>query len=279
MKNSTVNKIIATIILIFFIAVTGALYLKLESVFIRLEQLIEASKSEQLYTTSIYLFLALIVLLTILLYVLVLRTKTTYTKAKIAIAGKQDKNIEIKENQKQQNVEKENKKKREQKLIKSRTETILNGLLEVDDMDTYTEKILINISRVYDIVQGIVFLKESDSDVFQMTGTYAFYSETNISSFSLGEGISGQVAKDKKFLYIRNIPENYINILSGLGSSSPKYMIVFPVIYNNESIAIIEIASFSEFDEIAEHVFMQAADAIAQQLHQFISISKETKTE
>lgn len=279
MKNSTINKIIATIILIFFIVVTGALYLRLQSVLTRLHNFVELTNSEQIHTTSIFLFLSLIVLLAIILYILVLRTKTTYTKAKGIAASKQKGGVELKENQKQQHLERENNKKKEQQLIENRIETILNNLQGVDDIDKYTEKVLINISKVYDIVQGVVFVKEADSDVFQMTGTYAFYSETNVASFSLGEGISGQVAKDKKFLYIRNIPENYINILSGLGSSSPKYMVVFPIVYNDESIAIVEIASFSKFDELAEQVFTEAAKAIAQQLYQFVSIADETKTE
>jgi hypothetical protein len=54
------------------------------------------------------------------------------------------------------------------------------------------------------------------------------------------------VAKDKKILFIDEVPEGYIKIVSGLGSSSPRYMGVIPIIHNDETIALLEISTFEK---------------------------------
>ncbi len=130
--------------------------------------------------------------------------------------------------------------------------TIFALLKDVDNMpniNKMSEKLLHNFADKFSIVQGIIFIKNKGEELFQPMSTYAYYSNETIRPFKSGEGISGQVAKNKKMLSITNIPEDYITVLSGLGSSSPSKLLIIPLIADENTNAIIELASFTDFPE------------------------------
>ncbi len=137
------------------------------------------------------------------------------------------------------------------------------------NVKTVSEKVFINISKEYDIVQGLFFVFDKSSEKFRPSGRYAYYSQQEPSEFSVGEGIAGQVAKDHKVLNINNLPDNYITILSGLGSSSPKHLLIIPFVLNGEAIGIMELASFQRFDSNAEAVFQLFAEQFATKIAEF----------
>ncbi len=144
--------------------------------------------------------------------------------------------------------------------IKQR-ESLKNVIFELlKDVESYnsieklTERLLQNFAETFSIVQGIIFVKKAEDELFHPTSTYAYYSDSKIRPFKIGEGISGQVAKNKKILSISNIPEDYITVLSGLGSSSPNKLLILPLIANNRTIAIIELAAFTNFPENIEEI-------------------------
>jgi len=131
------------------------------------------------------------------------------------------------------------------------------------DLEKYTEKILSNIAKEFDIVQGLFFVKEKETEVFNIAGKYACFGEDDPKSFKTGESLSGQVAKNMKALILEEIPENYVTILSGLGSSTPDHVVIIPIIFENKTIAIIELASFKEFKSNFIDLFEGMASEIA----------------
>ncbi len=137
------------------------------------------------------------------------------------------------------------------------------------DLIKYTEKILSNIAKEFDIVQGLFFVKEKETEIFNIQGKYAYFGDEEPKSFNWGETLSGQVAKNKKALNLEEIPENYVTILSGLGSSSPNHLIIIPVIFENKTIAIIELASFKEFKQNIIDLFEGLSEHIGKALMKF----------
>lgn len=137
------------------------------------------------------------------------------------------------------------------------------------DLVKYTEKILSNTAKEFDIVQGLFFVKEKKSDIFNIAGKYAYFGDEEPKSFSLGETLSGQVAKNKTALNLKEIPENYVTILSGLGSSSPNHLIIIPIILEDKTIAIVELASFNEFKRNFSDLFEGMSDKIGKTLMKY----------
>jgi hypothetical protein len=140
-------------------------------------------------------------------------------------------------------------------------------------MESFSTQVLINISKFLDIFQGILFVKDSVDGIFRKAGTYAYYSQQDFPEFADGVGLTGQVAVNKKLLNISNIPEKYITVLSGLGKSSPTNLIIFPLLFDDKSIGIVEIASFVKFDSFAEQALTEFSLLIGQHIFE---INKQT---
>ncbi len=160
-----------------------------------------------------------------------------------------DQDQKEKERKEQEKIDKELKRRREaegKKLIAEKVDEMVADTQQITDPEKYFDQLLINLSKAIAIVQGVAYTLNKQTQTFSMISTYAFYTTDTSRTFAIGEGIPGQVAKDKKLLFINDVPEGYIKIVSGLGSSSPKYMGVIPVIHNDETIALLEISTFEK---------------------------------
>jgi len=118
-----------------------------------------------------------------------------------------------------------------------------------ETLENYTEKILINLAREFEFTQGVFFIKNPVTGAFEARSTYAWASINLPGSFVAGEGLNGQVAKDKKILYLNNIPDGYVNVVSGLGEGKACHLIIIPLLLNKESFGIIELTSFRLFND------------------------------
>lgn len=128
--------------------------------------------------------------------------------------------------------------------------------MDLDDREKYGETLLLNISKRFDIVQGLIYHKDPKSGVFSFAAGYAFFSETQPESYIEGDTLPGQVAKNKQVLNLDKVPDGYITILSGLGKGSPRHLLIVPLINpSNETIGIIELASFKAFSSQHEELF------------------------
>ena len=113
--------------------------------------------------------------------------------------------------------------------------------------------------------------------VLQLLSSYAYQERKSLSNrFARGEGLVGQCALEKKSIVVRNVPGDYIQISSGLGASPPLSVIVMPVLFEGEIMAVIEIASFSEFSEIHRTFLAQLAESVGVVLNM---IQANTRTE
>ncbi|MGE0090332.1 MAG: GAF domain-containing protein [Bacteroidales bacterium] len=134
----------------------------------------------------------------------------------------------------------------------------------------FTEKILSNLAKEFDFVQGLFFIREKGTNEFNLSGKYAYFGDTDPEGFKIGETLSGQAAFNKTIVYLNEIPENYVSILSGLGSSSPRYLLIIPVVFNNETIAVIELASFKEMESKWNKLFDELAIKIGESLIKYL---------
>ncbi|QKV97926.1 HAMP domain-containing protein [Streptomyces sp. NA02950] len=65
-----------------------------------------------------------------------------------------------------------------------------------------------------------------------------------------GRGLVAQAALEKKRILITNVPPDYITINSGLGSALPASVVILPILYEDQLLGVIELASFSRFSEV-----------------------------
>ena len=126
-------------------------------------------------------------------------------------------------------------------------------------IQTYPEakdlKMLANafISKIVPMVGasfGAFYIKNSEEQLLRRLATYAFSSDDKrFETFRLGEGLVGQCALEQKPILLNDVPHDYLKIRSGIGESIPASSMIFPILYEGETLAVVEIASFETFHD------------------------------
>ncbi|MCA9523797.1 MAG: GAF domain-containing protein, partial [Myxococcales bacterium] len=98
----------------------------------------------------------------------------------------------------------------------------------------------------------------------RLLGSYAYTRRKNLSSrFAIGEGLVGQAALERQPIVIRNAPEDYLTIASGLGEGRPHFICVTPFEHDDDVKGVIEVGSFGELGEKQTDYLERAMPIIA----------------
>ena len=163
--------------------------------------------------------------------------------------------VEKTESQKQEEDKKEGNVKNENfnKLVKE----VRGDINKIKDRKSRYEKALSNLCMKLEASQGIVYAvcKEKNKRFLKLLSTFAFnLADSGTIAYEFGEGLAGQVAKEGKKINIKDIPDGYITIISGLGASSPNHLAILPIMEGNDVVAVVEIASFKEISSKDEEL-------------------------
>ena len=130
-------------------------------------------------------------------------------------------------------------------------DTIKTCLSETDIKSALTSA-LQTICKQLEAGQG-AFYRTSQEDGKRMVELYTGYAlnmgESTVLKYEFGEGLIGQVASSGMTLYVDEVPPGYITILSGLGNSSPRYLLIVPVKTKEKLFGVLEIATFQRATE------------------------------
>ncbi len=142
----------------------------------------------------------------------------------------------------------------EQNWLKSNLAKFTQMLQGQRNLETVARMILSELAPLVAAQQGLFYLTDSDTKppVLKLLGSYAYQERKNLSNrFEFGEGLVGQCALEKQQILLTDVPNDYIRIASGLGESKPLNIIVLPILFENEVVAVIELASFQRFSPIS----------------------------
>ena len=142
------------------------------------------------------------------------------------------------------------------------------------DLKNVTDMILSELAQVINAQHGVFYMTEKESDVQQLKllSSYAFRERKNISdTFKPGEGLIGQCIFEKQRILLTQVPDGYIHIGSGLGEAKPLNIIVVPIIFEQEVLAVLELASFNPFTEIQLSFIDQLAESMGIVLNTMIA--------
>ena len=132
---------------------------------------------------------------------------------------------------------------RQESLVK--ISELLQGEKTATDLGN---QVLSTLADILGIQMGAVFVEQDD--VYKLISTYAYYKrKSGVHEFKLGEGLVGQAALEMKTIEFEQIPEDYIYIKSGLGEIKPAFILVVPLIFQNRTVAVLELANTTGFTE------------------------------
>ncbi|WP_133364968.1 HAMP domain-containing protein [Qipengyuania sediminis] len=130
------------------------------------------------------------------------------------------------------------------------------------DMATISNLIMSELAPLVNAQYGVFYVANDEGGPDGKGGTLdlvASYGAGNPDQmktrFGLREGLIGQAAADKRPMRLANVPGDYIRINSGLGEGRPAHVNILPALFEDEVKAVIELASFEEFNE-THHSFL-----------------------
>lgn len=96
--------------------------------------------------------------------------------------------------------------------------------------------------------QGGIFLLNdqlADDSFLELTACYAFGKKKHQEKrVDIGQGMLGQCFLEKETTFLSEIPQYYTTITSGLGESTPSFLLLVPMKYNSDMMGVIELAYF-----------------------------------
>lgn len=124
---------------------------------------------------------------------------------------------------------------------------MFSTILQNSDKDIY-DNVLSNLLRYLNVNQGAIFLANTDeknATYLEMVACYAYQKKKQQQiSFGVKEGLVGQCYSENDTILITKVPDNYVNITSGLGESLPSFLLLVPLKTADKTLGVIELASF-----------------------------------
>jgi CHASE3 domain sensor protein len=117
---------------------------------------------------------------------------------------------------------------------------------------------------------SLFVLNESDElDVYLELGACYAYDKKKFleKRVAVGSGMLGQVYLEATTLVLKEIPANYVQITSGLGEATPKFLVIIPLKYNEKVQALLEMASFEVFEPHQISFLEKAGEFVASAIH------------
>jgi len=153
------------------------------------------------------------------------------------------------------------------------------GLAEVagimrteDNLDVLVDKIVSYVVQYLNANQGALFLLNDDggedNSFLEMKGCYAYSRKKHMEkNIQLGQGIVGQCFFEKDYILLKTVPENYVEITSGLGKATPRTVLVAPLLANEKVYGVFEVASFKDLEQYQIDFLMDLGENIAMTLN------------
>lgn len=146
-----------------------------------------------------------------------------------------------------------------------------------NDLEKFGDVVLKDMVEFLNANQGAIFVINEDADELKMVSCYAYHKKKYLNaSVKKGQGLVGQVWQECRLIHLTEIPENYVTITSGLGESTPRAILVVPLVFNDQVQGVIELASFNEFQEYELGFVEKVSESISAALS---SVKVNTKTQ
>ena len=133
------------------------------------------------------------------------------------------------------------------------------------DLESVSRLIMSELTPLVSAHHGAFFIGDQapSGALLKLIASYAYRARKHVANrFAPGEGLVGQAALEKQPILLQNVPDDYIQITSGLGEAPPRNIIVLPILFEGEVKAVIELASFLPFSQIHQTFLDQLAESI-----------------
>src|SRR5215470_8087545 len=108
---------------------------------------------------------------------------------------------------------------------------------------------------------------------FTRIATYGF-TKGGLDHFAAGEGLAGQAAIERKPILITDAPAGYLRVGSGLGEAAPVSVAVLPILFEDQVLGVLELASLTRFSDVHLAFFDQFVGTIGVAINTIMASSR-----
>ncbi len=136
-----------------------------------------------------------------------------------------------------------------------------------DNIEKLSYELISQLCRYIGAVQGGLFLLDDEVEedkYFKLTAHFAYNRKKyNKKRIELSEGLIGRAAYEKNTLYIDEVPNDYVEVTSGLGQANPSVLLIVPLKVNDNVYGVFELSSFNLFDKYIIEFVEKVAESTA----------------
>jgi PAS domain-containing protein len=145
-----------------------------------------------------------------------------------------------------------------------------------NEVKAMCDEILSKLVKYVNAAQGGIFITTEDKNL-ALTSCYAFERKKYLTKTVVpGEGLVGQCYLEGHRIYMTKVPQEYVNITSGLGGANPECILILPLKLKDDILGVLEIASFKPMKTHELDLMERAAEALAQSISA-IHINEQTR--
>ncbi|KAB7670802.1 ATP-binding protein [Bacillus sp. B1-b2] len=152
----------------------------------------------------------------------------------------------------------------ERNWLQSNVADIVTKFQGISVLETLSDLFISEIAKKTDANFGAFYIKDNQHNQISYVKVASFAEGENQvgrDNFLFGQGLMGQCAKEKTVLYMKDIPKDYRLISTGLGEVLPRSIMIIPILFEEEVIAVAELASVTEFTSLEQDLIKQLASS------------------
>ncbi|HVW44059.1 MAG TPA: HAMP domain-containing protein, partial [Amycolatopsis sp.] len=147
----------------------------------------------------------------------------------------------------------------------------ISGLLQGHrDLPAVAQLIMNELTPLVGAQHGTFFLMDVERQVLELIAGYG-HGAMDVTRFDLGESLIGQVAGTKRPIVVDQTPPGYVRITSSLGTAPPANLIVLPIVFEDQVLGVIELASFDRFTPVQRDFLEQLMESIGVNVNTIIA--------
>jgi len=136
------------------------------------------------------------------------------------------------------------------------------------DLSKLADEIISNLVKYLKANQGAFYIEDDkeagEEPTMSMKACYAWDKKKFLNhKIHKGEGMAGQAWQEGDIIYLTEVPQDYIKIVSGLGDANPTSVLIVPLKVNELIFGVVEIASFNTFQDYEMEFVQKIAESIA----------------
>jgi signal transduction histidine kinase/CheY-like chemotaxis protein/HAMP domain-containing protein len=165
----------------------------------------------------------------------------------------------------------------EQDWLKSNMASISGMLQGNRDLEVVADLVMERLAPLVGAQHGTFFLAESAGGEtrLRLIAGYGLRADKDAPiQYRIGQSLIGQVAKNKQLVVVDQVPQGYIKISSGLGEAPPANLAILPLLFEDEVLGVLELASFTPYTPVQVEFLEQLTETLGVSVNAIVANSR-----